>query len=153
SRPKAGCAPVVICGFAPGASLGKADQQSPASSNTRAALRKFTLQEKRRARGGASWQTGCDRHATIAPGGRYFASGPIQPTHSYNIHMNKPPDSISARTLHTPVLPPLPERIRLLVNDAYAARGGANRMTLDDWRDAEQEVKQRLENEWSNVRH
>jgi|GEM_PF-5843519 hypothetical protein len=67
--------------------------------------------------------------------------------------MNKPPDSISARTLHTPVLPPLPERIRLLVNDAYAARGGANRMTLDDWRDAEQEVKQRLENEWSNVRH
>ncbi len=52
-----------------------------------------------------------------------------------------------ALTLHTPVLPPLPERIRRLVSVAYATHGGAEQMTLDAWRDVEQEIKRRLENE------
>ena len=46
-----------------------------------------------------------------------------------------------------PVLPPLPERIRRLVNATYAAHGGAEHMSLDAWRDVEQELKQGLENE------
>lgn len=37
------------------------------------------------------------------------------------------------------------QRIRLLVHAACAARAGAAQMTLSDWRDVEQEVKQRLE--------
>ncbi len=55
--------------------------------------------------------------------------------------------SISALTLHTPVLPQLPARIRRLVNATCAAHGGAERMTLDEWRDLEQELKRKLENE------
>jgi len=50
----------------------------------------------------------------------------------------------AARTLHMPVLPPLPERIWRLVNATYAAYGGAEQMSLDAWRDLEQELKQRL---------
>ena len=38
----------------------------------------------------------------------------------------------------------LADEIRLLVQAACAARLGAAQMTLNDWRDVEQEVKQRL---------
>ena len=38
----------------------------------------------------------------------------------------------------------LADEIRLLVDAACAARLGAAQMSLDDWRDVEQEVKQRL---------
>ena len=61
--------------------------------------------------------------------------------------MDKHQQPRGALTLHTPVLPPLPERIRQLVSAAYATRGGAEHMTLDAWRDVEQEIKRRLENE------
>jgi hypothetical protein len=40
-------------------------------------------------------------------------------------------------------------RIRLLINAASAARGGVSRMTLNDWREAEQEIEQRLAHECS----
>jgi len=40
---------------------------------------------------------------------------------------------------------PLPiQRIHLLVNAACAACAGAGQMTLNDWRDVEQEVARRL---------
>ena len=41
----------------------------------------------------------------------------------------------------------LADKIRLLVHAACAARLGAAQMTLSDWRDVEQEVKQKLANE------
>ena len=41
----------------------------------------------------------------------------------------------------------LADHIRLLVHAACAARLGAAHMTLSDWRDVEQKVKQKLENE------
>jgi hypothetical protein len=40
--------------------------------------------------------------------------------------------------------PPPIRQIRLLVNAACAARAGSGQMTLNDWRDVEQEVKRRL---------
>jgi hypothetical protein len=46
----------------------------------------------------------------------------------------------AAECLHT-------EHIRLLVHAACAARIGAAQMTLGDWRDVEQAVKQKLNNE------
>jgi len=61
--------------------------------------------------------------------------------------INQHPPPINALTLHTPVLPPLPEPIRRLVNAVYATHGGAEHMSLDAWRDVEHELKQRLENE------
>ena len=40
---------------------------------------------------------------------------------------------------------PLPiQQIRLLVNALCVARGGFGQMTLNDWRDAKQEVNRRL---------
>jgi hypothetical protein len=51
-------------------------------------------------------------------------------------------------TLHTPVLPRLPKSIRQLVNAAYAAHGGAERMRLGEWLAVEEELKQRLKNEY-----
>lgn len=50
-------------------------------------------------------------------------------------------------TLHKPLLPPLPEEIRLLLNATYVASGGAEHMSLEEWRHLEQEV-QTLENEY-----
>ena len=41
----------------------------------------------------------------------------------------------------------LAEQIRLLAHAACVARIGAAQMTLGDWRDVEQGVKQKLENE------
>lgn len=45
------------------------------------------------------------------------------------------------------VLPRPSERIRRLVNAAYAAHGGAQHMSLDQWRAAERELVRMLENE------
>lgn len=50
-------------------------------------------------------------------------------------------------TLHTPVLAGLPVKIRHLVMAAYASRGGFEHMTLEAWRDAEQQLIRRLQNE------
>jgi hypothetical protein len=58
------------------------------------------------------------------------------------------PQPTNAFTLHAPVLPQLPERLRGLVNAAYASYGGAENMKLNDWRDLELELKSRLENEY-----
>ena len=58
------------------------------------------------------------------------------------------PQPTNALTLHPPVLPRLPERIRRLVNAAYAAYGAAENMTLDKWRDVEEELKRKLANEY-----
>lgn len=52
-----------------------------------------------------------------------------------------------ARTLHTPVLPALPEDLRQLLTAAYGAHGGAERMSLAAWRNLEQELEGRLEHE------
>ena len=51
-----------------------------------------------------------------------------------------------ADTHHTPALS-LPEQLRLLVHAACAAFGGMGHMTLDEWRDVEQQLKRRLQNE------
>jgi hypothetical protein len=57
------------------------------------------------------------------------------------------PQPTNALTLHAPVSPQFPERLRGLVNAAYAAHGSAENMSLNDWRDLEMELKRRLENE------
>ena len=41
----------------------------------------------------------------------------------------------------TPVLPQLPKKIRRLMEVTYAVHGGAQRMTLDEWRDLEQRAQ------------
>lgn len=53
-------------------------------------------------------------------------------------------ESISAHSLFRPRIN---GGIRFLINAAYAARAGAASMTLDDWRDVEQELKRRIANE------
>ena len=47
---------------------------------------------------------------------------------------------------HTPAFS-LPAQLRLLVHGACAAFGGMGHMTLDEWRDVEQQLKRRLQNE------
>jgi hypothetical protein len=42
-------------------------------------------------------------------------------------------------------LPQFPEKLRRLVEVAYAAYGGAEYMKLSDWRDLELELKRRSE--------
>jgi hypothetical protein len=59
------------------------------------------------------------------------------------------PQPTNALKLHAPVLPRFPERLRQLVKTAYAAHGGAESMTLDNWRDLELQLKRRLENEYN----
>lgn len=58
-----------------------------------------------------------------------------------------PQQTAKALTLHTPVLPRLPANIHHLVVAAYASRGGMEHMTLQDWRDAEQQLISRFQNE------
>ena len=58
--------------------------------------------------------------------------------------MNSDRRATSARTLHTPTLPRLPERISRLVIAAYAAHGGAENMTFDEWRGVEEDLKRKL---------
>ena len=65
--------------------------------------------------------------------------------------LNKAQQSIRVLTPHTPVLPRLPNRIRRLVNAAYAARGGAERMSLDQWREVEQELCKDLKRNTKNI--
>ena len=57
------------------------------------------------------------------------------------------PQPTNALTRPAPVLPQLPERLRGWVNAAYAAHGGAENLSLNDWRDLELELERRLENE------
>ncbi len=39
------------------------------------------------------------------------------------------------------------QQIRRLINAAFAARAGSGQMTLNDWREVEQEVKRKFNNE------
>ena len=55
------------------------------------------------------------------------------------------PQPTNVLSLRAPVSPQLPERLRRLVNAAYAAHGSAENMSLNDWRDLELELKRRLE--------
>lgn len=41
------------------------------------------------------------------------------------------------------------DRVRLLINAASAARAGTAQMTLNDWREVELEVNERLQNEYA----
>jgi len=52
---------------------------------------------------------------------------------------------MSATAIHTPQLPPDFEKIRQRAQAIYRARGGITRMTLNDWRKAEQELKPKFE--------
>ena len=61
------------------------------------------------------------------------------------LRINQQP--ISALRLRTPLLPQLPQRLRGLVEAAYAAYGGAESMKLNDWRDLELQLNRRLKNE------
>ena len=61
-----------------------------------------------------------------------------------NNRKSKQGQPTSTFKLHNPVLPPLPEKVRRLVNAAYEAHGGAEHMNLDEWREVEQELQQRL---------
>ncbi len=56
--------------------------------------------------------------------------------------------SPGALTLHTPVLPRLPEKILQMVAAIYAEHGGAECMSLGDWHDVEEELNSRLLNEY-----
>ena len=56
--------------------------------------------------------------------------------------------SPGALTLHTSVLPRLPEKILQMVAAIYAAHGGAECMSLGDWHDVEEELNSRLLNEY-----
>ncbi len=56
--------------------------------------------------------------------------------------------SAGARTLHTPVLRRLPEKILRLMAAIYAAYGSPERMTLNEWHDVEEELKPKLENKY-----
>ena len=53
----------------------------------------------------------------------------------------------SALTVQTPKLPPTLEQIRQRARAVYAARGGMEGMALNDWLEAEQELKRELEDE------
>jgi hypothetical protein len=66
-----------------------------------------------------------------------------------NPRMNRHQQSLHRCTVHNPVLPALPEKVRRLLNATYAAHGGAERMSLDEWRAIEQELKRKLENDWT----
>ena len=57
------------------------------------------------------------------------------------------PPTNAAHRLRTPVLPPFPEKLRRLVKAMCAAHGGAEYMTLGDWRDLELELKRRYKYE------
>ena len=58
---------------------------------------------------------------------------------------NKHQPAGSAGTLHTGVFSGLPEQIRRLIQAVCAAHGGMGRMSLDEWRDLEQQLKRRLQ--------
>lgn len=51
-------------------------------------------------------------------------------------------------TLHNPVLPHVLNEVRSLVNATYALHGGMGHLTLNEWRDLEQEIKRKLEQEY-----
>jgi hypothetical protein len=51
---------------------------------------------------------------------------------------------MSAPVIHSPQLPRNFERIRQRAQEIYRARGGMMGMTLNDWLEAEQELKQEL---------
>lgn len=57
-----------------------------------------------------------------------------------------------AGTLHTLLLPRISNHVLRCVNQTCAALGGAGHMTLADWRDAEEQLKRKLDYEKLNTR-
>jgi len=53
----------------------------------------------------------------------------------------------SVPTIQTRKLPSTPEQIRQRAYDIYVAHGGAEGMALNDWLEAEQELKRQLEDD------
>jgi hypothetical protein len=49
--------------------------------------------------------------------------------------------------VQTPKVPPAPEQLRQRARAIYAARGGMDEMSLNDWFNADQELKRELEGE------
>jgi hypothetical protein len=47
-------------------------------------------------------------------------------------------------SVQSPFRPRINRHIHRLINAAFAARAGAAHMTLDDWRDVEQELKRKI---------
>ena len=60
------------------------------------------------------------------------------------------PQPMSATAIHAPWLPRNFENIRQRAQAIYRARGGMMRMTLNDWRKAEQELKPKFEKQITN---
>jgi len=58
---------------------------------------------------------------------------------------------LSPAALRRSAGPPPIRQIRLLVNAACAARASSGQMTLNDWREVEQEVERRLNYERTNI--
>jgi hypothetical protein len=58
---------------------------------------------------------------------------------------------VSAFTLHTLILARVPERIRRFVNATYAANGGPEQMSLNDWIDADEKLERKLKSEYSKT--
>jgi len=56
-----------------------------------------------------------------------------------------------AGTLHTLLLPRISSHVLMCVNKTCAALGGAGHMTLADWRDAEEQLKRKLNYEKLNT--
>jgi hypothetical protein len=61
--------------------------------------------------------------------------------------MNKQQQSNAFITWHPPVAAHPLERILLLVRAAITSHGGIYNMNLDDWREVEHRIRQRLDNE------
>jgi hypothetical protein len=73
----------------------------------------------------------------------------LRKSESGNAESDKPeksqePPPAGVHTLQSMVIPALPEQIRRLINAACTARGGAERMSLNDWREAEEEIKRKI---------
>jgi len=58
---------------------------------------------------------------------------------------------MSATAIHTPQLPRNFERILQRAQEIYRARGGMTGMTLNDWLEAEQELKQEFAEQTDNT--
>jgi hypothetical protein len=65
---------------------------------------------------------------------------------------HKPPEPYqSAPTIQTLKPPPVSAHIRQRAHDIYVAHGGAERMTLSEWVEAEQDLKQELEGPYNSL--
>jgi len=56
-----------------------------------------------------------------------------------------------AGTLNNLLLPGIPNEVLMFVNRTCAALGGANHMTLAEWRDAEEQLVRKIQDEKRNA--